>query len=245
MLPFGRMVKYGNKIEYKPDGEQLITTIGTTQFTVPAGVTEISVCVISPGGQRGAGGGLSWRNNIPVTSGEYLSVSLTHPNTTTAVENGLYRGTEKLCVSFTGEYRVGGLGGKAANAINDGGGNGGNAGVSGGAVIGGGAGGYTGKGGNGDAITGENGAGGGGGGGAFYNTSFIGTGGGTGIIVQGANGIGGRYDGSYNGGAGSGGAGKMYGGGGSIWDNFSYTAAGGGAVRIIWGRGRYYPNNSV
>lgn len=206
------MNKGGNKIEYKPHGEQLITTIGTTQFTVPAGVTEISVCVISPGGQRGAGGGLSWRNNIPVTSGEYLSVSLTHPNTTTPVENGLYRGTEKLCVSFTGEYRVGGLGGKAANAINDGGGNGGNAGVSGG---------------------------------AFYNTSFIGTGGGTGIIVQGANGIGGRYDGSYNGGAGSGGAGKMYGGGGSIWDNFSYTAAGGGAVRIIWGRGRYYPNNSV
>ncbi|AXC38991.1 UNVERIFIED_ORG: hypothetical protein [Escherichia phage CMSTMSU] len=29
------------------------------------------------GGQRGAGGGLSWRNNIPVSGGEYLSVSLT------------------------------------------------------------------------------------------------------------------------------------------------------------------------
>ena len=247
MIPFARIVKYGNEVIWIEPGEQLFTSSGT--FIVPLGITEISACVISPGNSSGAGGGLSWRSTIEVTPGDVLTITLMPPYTETSyAESGIYFNSVPLCVSTMGSGIYGGKGGKTANAINDGGGNGGNAGRSGGAWYGGGAGGYTGNGGNGDSIAptaGTGGAGGGASGGGWPYTS--GVGGGTGIIVQGASGEAGSPFIPYDGYAGSGGSGKNYGGGGSRWEGSSpaFISGGVGAIRIVWGSGRTYPDKSV
>lgn len=69
-------------------GGALFTTVGTTNWTVPSGVTSIcAVCVGGGGGGSGStlssngisgggggGGSLSWSNNISVTPGETLTV---------------------------------------------------------------------------------------------------------------------------------------------------------------------------
>lgn len=68
-------------------GQRLFTASG--EFVVPAGVTSINAVCIGPGGlaitggfftaESGAGGGLSFRNSIPVSEGEVLSVQVTQP----------------------------------------------------------------------------------------------------------------------------------------------------------------------
>lgn len=72
-------------------GSQTFTTVGSTDFVVPYGVTSISVVCVGGGGGGGAcgfnstypngfsgacggGGGLVWANNIPVTPGEVITV---------------------------------------------------------------------------------------------------------------------------------------------------------------------------
>lgn len=244
MLPFP-IISNTNIIPYQPSSQVLITTTGNTTFTVPSDVTKICVCVISPGQNNGGGGGLSYRNDIPVTPGEVLNITIQAVNPAAYAESGIYRGTEKLCVSTSGSATLGGRGGKTADPINDGGGNGGNGYISGGSRTGGGAGGYTGNGGNANsnATSATDGTGGAGGGGCFTSSPFnmSGTGGGTGIIKAGTSGTHG-INGSPNGRAGSSGSGKNYGGGGAYWD--TQTAPGIGGIRIIWGNLRSYPDNS-
>jgi len=52
-------------------GQEEFTTPGTYTFTVPAGVTSVSVVCIGSGGSGGAygagGGSLAYKNNISVT----------------------------------------------------------------------------------------------------------------------------------------------------------------------------------
>ena len=83
-------------------------TGGTTDFAwvVPAGVSNISVCVIGAGGAGtasaaanasnnysgagGGGGGLAYRNNIPVTAGETLTVKVADgTNNTSTYSNNM------------------------------------------------------------------------------------------------------------------------------------------------------------
>lgn len=228
-----------------PQGGQIIFgTVGTHSWVVPQGVTSIHSCAIATGLYSGAGGGLSWRNNIPVSPGEVLTIVV--PDARISYQPcGIRRGSEALIVSYTGNYDspyTGGLGGKEADNINDGGGNGGNGlRVTMGSTqepVGGGAGGYTGNGGSGGAVSGS----GGGGGGAAYRyqspAKFHGQGGGTGIIKQGPSGQGGNMTvGSVSGLPGSYGNGQQYGGGG----NGVSTSHASGGVRIIWGPDRSYP----
>lgn len=226
-------------------GQVLFDTWGSFDWVVPEGVTSICACSIATGLNSGAGGGLSYRNNIPVQPGETLTVVI--PNSTGSFQPcGVKRGQTMLVVSYTGNYAspyTGGAGGLSANTINEGGGNGGNgmyvtlSGTPG--PIGGGAGGYSGNGGNGGSGSGYGGAG--GGGGYYYQSPnrYYGVGGGTGIIKAGLNGEGGsRNSTAVNGSPGSNGVGQRYGGGRFLGANL------GGAVRIIWGPDRAYPNMS-
>ncbi len=224
---------------------QVLFDYQTTErsFTVPEDVELI--CVVAIGAGRGnAGAGLSWRNNIPVTPGEVLTVVLD-------VDSVLRRqGTDLIIAKGTPtNSRTGGLGGKNASSINDGGGNGGSTPAGAGN---GGAGGYSGNGGagasSGLASSGSGGGGGGGNVGRVDGQNRIGFGGGTYPYGQGTNGAGGM-GGSYPAGArnywGATGSAPpeterlhIYGGG----TNIATTL---GCVRIIWGDGRYFPDTNT
>ena len=133
MLPFP-IISHLTIIPFIPSSQTLITTTGSTTYTVPSDVTEISACVISPGNSKGAGGGLSWRTKIDVTPGEILTIVIQAVNPAANAESGIYRGSTKLLVSSAGNSTTGGKGGSSYNAINDGGGNGGNGQISGAAL---------------------------------------------------------------------------------------------------------------
>ena len=187
-------------------GQQLFTSSGT--FTAPEGCT--SVCVVCVGGggagqlytsysNGGAGGGLGWKNNIPVVPGQTYSVVVgvggaekTSSSTTQAPS-----GTDSYFISLSTVSGKGGQGGKYSSSTSvqtlggtftgDGGGNGGAGGYrrsSSYAYGGGGAGGYSGNGGLGGDYTGypgQNGSGGaGGGGGGGGSADYAGSGGGVG-----------------------------------------------------------------
>ncbi len=65
-------------------GQIAYTIPGTYSFVCPIGITSVSVLCIGGGGQggnssaldssRGGGGGLGYKNNIPVTAGQYYTV---------------------------------------------------------------------------------------------------------------------------------------------------------------------------
>lgn len=65
-------------------GQMEWTAPGTYQFVIPAGVTKISIAVLGPGeswanrsSQRSCkGGALVWQNNVPVTPGTQISVTV-------------------------------------------------------------------------------------------------------------------------------------------------------------------------
>lgn len=246
-------------------GQQEFTSAGTFSFQVPLGVTSLSgFGVAAPSWAVGAGGGGgSWRNNIPVFPGEILTVEVGNCSTIPGGDTLLRRGTEILLIAKGGVNKAGGLGGKAASAINDGGGNGGNGGT-GSYPGGGGAGGYTGNGGNGangtgtaDAVgtVGQGGAGGGGGG------YWAGGGGGVGLKGQGANGVAGNGATNNTLNAGGGGSGGLPGGpystfaghptaamqgglyGGGCYSPIAGTMRGG--LRLMWGGDRSYPLNAA
>ena len=253
------LIDYSKKDQISSDGpavgygEAEYTTPGTYQWTCPAGITNVSaVCIGAGGGDRSAGGGgLGWKNNIPVVPGTSYTVEvgagdpvLTGGNSyfidvnTVSGEGGRNFANNSVGGSFVGDG--GGEGGDGGNAVH--GDNGG----------GGGAGGYTGKGGGGGyygSTAGTDGAGGGGGGGAGWTTGVAqgAGGGGTGIYGQGANGIGGNNQ--AGGGGGSGGTdgassnsspngrmGGLYGGGAGTYTTNAYQSTRGadGAVRIVW-----------
>lgn len=281
MIPFVRMLQYGSVAESV--GQINFIDPGVYEFTVPEGCTSICAVVIGGGGGSwqhgttvqsksgggGGGGGLSYRNDIPVVSGEILTITVGQAgitlyntstgSTTAGGDSTISRDGDILIIAgggrpglFTtnGSYArgTGGLGGKNASTINDGGANGGTGGDgayynngSGGA---GGAGGYSGAGGSGGtgaSTNGSNGTGGAGGGGSGTGSRGASSGG-TGLYGEGKNGTGG-----VNGGSGTSGSIDM----GSI---LSFGAAGrgstgntrsSGGVRIIWGANRAYPNQNT
>ena len=83
--------------------EETFTTSGT--FVVPANISSISaVCIagggggggsaISPGGGGGSGGGLSYKNNISVTAGETLTITVGSYGSGAAVPSNPPGGTD-------------------------------------------------------------------------------------------------------------------------------------------------------
>jgi len=252
-------------------GQQVYTVPGTYTFTVPDGVFSIcAVCVggggngysgagFSPGawgsnGTGGAGAGLRWRNNIPVTPGSQIPIVVGGPGQASTIQNMLRGdGGSHGVLSGTAQGGGGNLFGGSG-----GGGNGGPARLADDrrTGAGGGAAGYTGNGGTGH-YSNRNGSGGGGGGGSHGlhspSSSLSGGGGGVGLIKQGANGgnnnrrgLGGS--GGTNSSAPGAGSGRpnggVCGGGGGSRNGATFGLGGNGGVRIIWGPGRSYPNQS-
>ena len=263
-----------------PTGQQNFTSSGT--FTVPTGVTSIAVVVVGGGGggggsedsdETGGGGGggaLAYVNNLSVTAGESLTVTVgSGGNGGNGDSGGSSGGFSRLARGGTtlaqanggggGQHRgSGGSGGTVSTGTGGSGGQGGqgsdrNGSNSGG---GGGAGGYSGAGGRGcdqdGSPSGASGSGGAGGGGGRNDG-----GGGVGILGQGSSGSGGGTSnpggggstagsGGTNGssGSGDGGNGGLYGGGGGGAQGSDNDGGDGrpGAVRIIWGSGRSFPS---
>lgn len=224
-------------------------------WIVPDGVE--SICVVCVGHGALGGGGLAWRNNIPVIPGESFYIHFRVWTTQFDGLTGLYRDENTpLCRAIAGRwaernntvsfYVLGGNGGKSSHAINDGGGSGGRGHRSGtGRYAGGGAGGYLsdsflGKGGdaapdtNTSTVGGAN-SGSGSGGRSLGNSK----GGGVGLYGIGLTGGNGRVVSPYNGQDGSP-ADVMCGGGG-----YGVTSDFNGGIRIIWGEGYSYPYNAV
>jgi len=239
-----------------PAGEMIFTAAGSHDFTVPAGVDEISVVCI------GAGGG--WDPGTSSSFGQFLTAD---------GGDGDARGGVSRASHFGGSGGGrGGLGGHAR-----GGGGGGAAGYTG-------RGGDGGAGDTGEAGQGGGGAGGnegtddnaGGGGGGGVGPDGAGSNGqpGTGVGARGGGGSGGDPGGAggngdegnggkYGGGAGGGGGGTNGTGGGCGgglgYGRYNVTPGevipvtvgtagakgGAGAVRVIWGAGRSYPDHAA
>ena len=165
-----------------PPGNQSFTSTGTSTFTVPAGVTQVSVVCVGAGGkagignsgQAGGGGALAYKNNITVTPGSTATITVGAPGNHSG-NNGNAGGLSKFTYNSVDYAIANGGGGGNGNGesggnpgaggtiggSNDGGGNGGAGGQDTqnyGGPGGGGAGGYTGNGGNG-ATSQANGAG--------------------------------------------------------------------------------------
>ena len=261
-------------------GQENFLTAGTYTWTCPTGVFLVSAVCIGGGGHGydqnesgsggsnvpGGGGGLGWKNDIPVTPGQTYTVKVgAESYDNLGISGATFTGNGSGDSYFINASTVFGGGGGVLNYIGggyigDGGGEGGGTNVVSGAFWGGcGAGGYTGAGGKGGYGTaGYNGTGGGAGGGGA--TSFpSGGGGGVSVYGQGSNGQGGS--GFSGGGGGSGGTsgtagagnsgshyrgnGGLYGGGGGCGgsgQNGGGGTGGAGAVRLIWGQGRSYPS---
>ena len=256
---------------YIEPGQQAYTTAGTYSWTAPADVTRVSVVCVGAGGagsgypSQGSGGGLGWKNNIPVVPGNSYTVVVG------AVPNYTFSPTTSGDSYFIDTSTVAGLGGEnqASNRttsvgggyVGDGGGNGGSSPYSSHSYSGGGgAGGYTGNGGNAGPASntstgntqGTQPSGGGGGGGSggrpIGGGGYAGgSGGGVGIFGQGANGnspatpTSASARGGVDATAGSGGSNETYGGGASA----DSSKLGAGAVRIIWGTGRAFPSTNT
>lgn len=201
--------------------QEYISAAGNFNFTVPAGVTQVSAVAIGGGGggaggetgrnqgvTGGAGGGLAW-GTFSVTPGEILTVAVGAAGTAgAAAGNGGAGGLSSISRGGTVLLQGGGgqggqarsttarTGGTSTGAARQGGGAGGNSGATadtGGG--GGGAGGYSGNGGaGGTSGAGSNGAGGGGGGGGATNAGQGYGGGGVGVFGAGANGTGGALN---------------------------------------------------
>ena len=237
-------------------GEATYTSVGTHNWTAPAGVTSVSVVAVGGGGAGGVasagvgggggGGSLSYKNNIPVTAGNTYSVCVGGGGAVTNASVAGGSGGDSYFINNTTLLASGGGGGGGGQSgagyagtggvlsqYSDGGGAGGN-GASHSTFDsgGGGAGGYSGKGGDGKATSnGKAGNGGAGGGGSRQR------GGGVGLYGEGASGA----SSSGQGNAGSNGNGGSYGAGGSSWA-VGYQ----GAVRIIWsGSSRSFPSTGT
>lgn len=235
-----------------PRGCQIYSSPGGYTFIVPAGVTSISVVAIGAGGSGGyiasgtnydtggVGAALGYKNNIAVTPGQTMSLTVGTPgckNTSAygAIGYGscFYFATVRGCSDGAGGTHIG-----------DGGGRGGYGGTNGrpngGAGGGGGAGGYCGTGGQ--------------GGGVAYGTTcggYYAGSAGTGTYPGGTGGFGSNYSGGPGGGNslyGHGGACANYGYGGGASSHGTGAGAAGnggpGAIRIMWGPGRSFPLNA-
>ena len=265
-------------VSYIKSGGVLFDTPGTHTWTVPAGVTSVHVVAVGAGGAPGtyypyqmtkaggAGGGLGWKNNIPVTPGEQITVKVgQHQGGGADGEDSYFK--DVSTVKGGGGQGAGNYGAtvqapQGGDYVGDGGGNGGGSYSrndpynQGG---GGGAGGYSGNGGHGqhqDASPAWSaGSGGGGAGGAKGSWSNYPGGGGGGVGLYGEGPSGTTYGAGGSGGAnGSGGSsggtgiGGKYGGGtGNLRGGFNQWPGdtGQGGVRVIWGAGRAFPSTLV
>ena len=191
--------------------QQEWTSSGSYSWTCPDGVTSVCAVCVGAGGDGGSnkhgdgGGGLGWKNDIPVTPGQSYTVVVGDKNSGGGDSYFLDYNTVRGGGGGVGDSSPGGWGGSGGTFVGDGGGNGGNGGTqnqsTGGSGGGGGAGGYTGNGGNGGtgisfgASSGNQGNGGAGGGGAGASWEG-GAGGGVGLLGEGTNGAGAStYDG--------------------------------------------------
>jgi hypothetical protein len=255
-----------------PFGCATYGTNGTYTFTVPSGVSKISVVCVGGGAtgcyqaqsNSGGGGNLSYTNCISVTAGEGLTVVVGNAGLVCKASgqpSSVKRGATILICAAGGIW--GGLNPSAPSvgAVKYQGGNSAycypNRNQDGGT----GAAGYAGNGGRAN----QAGSGGSGGGGYWGNgqpgwpyANGGGGGGGVGLVVQGPSGAAGVYVGCAGGGGGGsggqpgftgsndGGIGGFYGGGGGNGDDCSPGAGAKGGVRIIYGgTGKSYPTNSA
>lgn len=255
-----------------PTGQHTQVATGQRSWVVPEGVTELSAVTVGAGqgadgvprGRAGDGGALRWRNRIPVTPGETLTLEVgtggrnsTDPQTRQGGNTTIYRGDTVILRAAGG----GNVGSTNINGTTVGGGDGGRGALGGehGPGGGGGAGGYTGHGGVGGnaLVEARDGDGGGAGGGNYYatpaNDSHHATaGGGVGLEGQGEDGKAAvRGEAMTGGGGGSKGANGdwitagAYGGGGrGQSSNVTFGSVNGanGAIRLIWGPSRTYPS---
>ena len=250
-----------------PSGEVVFTSPGTYTWTAPFYVTQVSAVCIGGGGagqakksatrsnvRGGAGGGLGWKNNIPVTPGQTYTIVVgagaLGAVTSSSLTDEAFPTENGGDSYFIDPSVVKGGGGASASAnvlyapggdyVGQGGGTGGFGsdgdsfagwGFTGG---GGGAGGYTGNGGNPGGSSqgrepepGQGGAGGGGGSitsGYDLNFGCGAGGGGTGIFGQGTNGTAGSNAVNYPTGGAGGSGGDM---GIRVAGTFSGNVAGG------------------
>ena len=116
-----------------PAGQQSYTSAGTFTWTAPAGVTSVcAVCVGAGGNETTAGGdgggGLGWKNNIPVVPGQSYQVVVGAQGTSGA--NGQDSYFINTSTVKGGGGSIGGTnnGGTGGDYVGDGGGNGGNGG---------------------------------------------------------------------------------------------------------------------
>ena len=233
-----------------PQGQQLFETVGAQSLMVPAGVYKLSAVLVGAGAgghsnwanPAGNGGALAYANDIPVTPGETLSLTIGAGGLRGA--NGgatiLSRGSTVLFTAQGGLYSSTIRAMPVSGAVTCKGGQGGlgSTSSSGG---GGGAGGYSGNGGDGSygpvgssSPNGGNGSGGGGAGGFGYQSSTygFGGGGGVGLYGEGASGVnshgtslseGNNFSYTYSSGSGYGGKGGSGGEQGSPNSNTSQT----------------------
>ena len=239
-----------------PEGQQTFTSVGTTNFTVPEGVTQVHMLTVGGGsggggysGGSAGGGGLGWRNNVSVTPGETLAVYVGMGGSGGGPWSGgsdggdthVKRSSTVLCRAYGGEQITSSAStnpGTYDQTVCDGGGNGGRGTISW-FGPGQGAGGYSGNGGEYNQ-SGSGGGGAGGAGGSMTNGS-AGGGGGVGILGEGTSGsVGGGRSG------GGGGSGGQSGDGGSTSDGSGghryggdYGGGGGGCWHQYTGGGQF------
>jgi len=248
-VSFARKLMMTSLLGATPPGQQEWTTPGTYSFIVPAGV--YTLCGVSVGGGGGGpnaepwfggcGGGLHWRNGIPVTPGEELSVVVGGGGVAgigpIGGESALKRGATYLLRATGGSPFGQGRGG--FDLYGGGGGDGGTVvGTAGNGGLGAGAAGYMGNGGQ---------------GGNFYDTIS-----GSMPDIDSGGGRGGDVDGIPTGWSGVDGQGEGVGLKGRT-PTFSpgslgspKCGAGGradqngqnGGLRLMWGGGRSYPDNA-
>ena len=176
-MPIQQMLLGGGGVPPEPPGQVTFTTTGSHTWTVPNGVTSVSVVCIGAGnaaGYTGGGGGaLAYGNNISVTPGASISLQVGLKENTGTARHSYFINSSTL----QGGGAIGDGGGISSGSERDGGGNGGDgAQYSSWASYkwgggGGGAGGYNGDGGDGGVATSgsagsSDGAGGGGGAGS-------------------------------------------------------------------------------
>lgn len=223
------------------------TAAGTYLWQVPPGVYSISGVAIGTGQTGigsspftgGGGGGLHWRNSIPVTPGEWLTIVISVNNIAAVEDTTLKRGAQILLLGGRGQLGGGGglIGGitPVYDVYGGGGGRGGGSGGGdGNGGLGGGAGGYMGDGGQGGNFV--SGAG---------QMPVLNSGGGRGGDNGGA---GTGYSNSVGEGVGLHGRTQDYAPGSSGLIKCGGGGFGGGGngmvggLRLIWGRGRSYPD---
>ena len=112
-----------------PPGNQSFTSTGTSTFTVPAGVTQVSVVCVGAGGkagignsgQAGGGGALAYKNNITVTPGSTATITVGAPGNHSG-NNGNAGGLSKFTYNSV-DYAIanGGGGGQGNHAGGNGG----------------------------------------------------------------------------------------------------------------------------